>query len=186
MDGILMCIFGDMFGTFFSLSHLWTCAVKGRGAAPPALPAVKGVPSVLDARRIKSGARLLKIDCSETTQHLQVSLAGRFKKDFLALNVSVQLHSGGARDIQGKSDTQRHCDPRQRLGRACCACIAAHCCSNQAWGRARPGRPVPTLLILCADRGARVAHRVMHAPEGAVLSLWRECSSFPDGGAQAL
>ena len=35
----------------------------------------------------RGGARLSKMDCSDTTQSLQVSLEGQFKKSFLGLNV---------------------------------------------------------------------------------------------------
>ena len=35
----------------------------------------------------RDGARLPKMDCSDTTQGLQVSLEGRFKKKFFGLNV---------------------------------------------------------------------------------------------------
>ena len=38
----------------------------------------------------QGGARLSKMDCSDTTQSLQVSLEGRFKKSFLGLNVGDQ------------------------------------------------------------------------------------------------
>ena len=38
----------------------------------------------------RGGARLSKMDCSDTTQSLQVSLEGRFKKSFLGLNVGDQ------------------------------------------------------------------------------------------------
>ena len=38
----------------------------------------------------RGGARLSKMDCSDTTQSLQVGLEGRFKKSFLGLNVGDQ------------------------------------------------------------------------------------------------
>ena len=38
----------------------------------------------------RGGARLSKMDCSDTTQSLQVSLEGQFKKSFLGLNVGDQ------------------------------------------------------------------------------------------------
>ena len=38
----------------------------------------------------QGGARLSKMDCSDTTQSLQVSLEGRFKKSFLGLNAGDQ------------------------------------------------------------------------------------------------
>ena len=34
------CIFGDLFRKFFSLL-IWTCALKGRGAVPPAHPTIR-------------------------------------------------------------------------------------------------------------------------------------------------
>jgi hypothetical protein len=38
----------------------------------------------------QGGARLSKMDCSDTTQSLQVSLEGQFKKSFLGLSPSIQ------------------------------------------------------------------------------------------------
>ena len=38
----------------------------------------------------RGGARLSKMDCSDTTQSLQVSLEGQFKKSFLGLSPSIQ------------------------------------------------------------------------------------------------
>ena len=38
----------------------------------------------------QGGARLSKMDCSDTTQSLQVSLEGQFKKSFLGLSSSIQ------------------------------------------------------------------------------------------------
>ena len=38
----------------------------------------------------RGGARLSKMDCSDTTQSLQVSLEGQFKKSFLGLSSSIQ------------------------------------------------------------------------------------------------
>ena len=39
---------------------------------------------------IGAGPGLSKMDCSDTTQSLQVSLEGRFKKSFWGLNVGDQ------------------------------------------------------------------------------------------------
>ena len=38
----------------------------------------------------QGGARLSRMDCSDTTQSLQVSLEGQFKKSFLGLSSSIQ------------------------------------------------------------------------------------------------
>ena len=71
-----------------SYHHAEACV--HRVAASPA-PCISQAPFHVPIRGgYQGGARLSKMDCSDTTQSLQVSLEGQFKKSFLGLSSSIQ------------------------------------------------------------------------------------------------
>ena len=73
------------------MSQHFKCQDEAKGVCFCKPPCISQAPFHVPIRGgYQGGARLSKTDCSDTTQSLQVSLEGQFKKSFFGLSSSIQ------------------------------------------------------------------------------------------------